>query len=482
MDIKLNREVITDKIYGCWLGKNMGGTIGGPFEGKRMLLDIPGFTTNKGEPLPNDDLDLQLVWLLALEAVGAKRLTANELADYWLSYIAPHWNEYGVAKSNLQMGLLPPLSGELHNAKWKTSNGAWIRSELWACLAPGFPNIAVKYAIMDASVDHGLSEGTHAEVFTAVLESLAFFESDVRKLIETALTYIPETSMITGTVRLVLDCYDRKIPWQETRERIVENVKSVGWFQAAGNIGFTVLGLMYGEGDMLQSLVYAVNCGDDTDCTAGTVGAVLGIIKGASGIPEDLKEYVGDRIVTISINGSYHLWIPKTCTELTERVLKLMPEMFMAHGVELFWTKEETKIDETEREKVLSGYAQEVFARSPLSFEVPGTLHTQTVVEYERDPVVKAGENFKLKITLKNLRRDAHFYTVETYLPEGWSADHNKTVAIRYSQRPHREDGIACMEMVIHIGEKVDAINHIPVVIQSCQHAIPIYVPLVLLG
>ena len=391
MELKLNRNVINDKIYGCWLGKNMGGTIGGPFEGKRMLLDIPGFTTHKGEPLPNDDLDLQLVWLLALETVGAKCLTANELADYWLSYIAPHWNEYGVAKSNLEMGLLPPLSGELHNAKWKTSNGAWIRSELWACLAPGFPNIAVKYAIMDASVDHGLSEGTHAEVFTAVLESLAFFESDVRKLIETALTYIPETSMITGTVRLVLDCYDQKLPWQETRERIVENVKSVGWFQAAGNIGFTVLGLMYGEGDMLRSLIYAVNCGDDTDCTAGTVGAILGIIKGASGIPEELKEYVGDRIVTISINGSYHHWIPKTCTELTDRVLKLIPEMFTAHGVQLLWTEDLCEIDAVVREKILPGYAQEVFSRSPLSFEVPGTLHTQTVVEYAREPVIKPG-------------------------------------------------------------------------------------------
>lgn len=212
MDIQLNRQVILDKIHGCWLGKNMGGTIGGPYEGKRELLDIRGFTNQKGEPLPNDDLDLQLVWLLALETVGAKTLTANELADYWLSYIAPHWNEYGVAKANLRMGFLPPLSGALYNEKWKTSNGAWIRSELWACLAPGFPNIAVKYAIMDASIDHGLSEDTHAEVFTAVLESLAFFESDIRKLIETALTYIPADSMITSAVRLVLACYDQNIP------------------------------------------------------------------------------------------------------------------------------------------------------------------------------------------------------------------------------------------------------------------------------
>lgn len=482
MNIRLNKEQILDKIHGCWLGKNMGGTIGGPFEGKRTLLNISGFTTSKGEPLPNDDLDLQLVWLRALETIGAKRLTANDLADYWLSYIPPHWNEYGVAKSNLLMGLLPPLSGEVHNEKWKTSNGAWIRSELWACLAPGFPNIAVKYAIMDASIDHGLSEGTHAEVFTAVLESLAFFESDIRKLIETALTYIPEDSMITSTVRLVLDCFDRGVPWATTREKIVENVKDVGWFQAAGNIGFTVLGLMYGKGDLLQSLIYAVNCGDDTDCTAGTVGAILGIMMGASQMPQDLKDYVGDRIVTVSINGSYRHEIAKTCSELTDRVMKLIPEMFHAYGVDLQWTSADSQIDMKEKNAILDGYASEFFSRSRFSFEVPGTLHTHTLVEYEREPIVKSGDDFRLRITLKNLRKDSHYFTVKPYLPEGWSADYNKTSPIRYIQKLHQEKGVSFVDMIIHIGEKLEPINQFPIVITSNEHAIPIYIPISLLA
>ena len=55
--------------------------MGAPFEGRREKLNIKGYTTPKGEPLPNDDLDLQLVWLRALELVGAKNMTANVLAD-----------------------------------------------------------------------------------------------------------------------------------------------------------------------------------------------------------------------------------------------------------------------------------------------------------------------------------------------------------------------------------------------------------------
>ncbi len=65
--MKLNKQDYLDKLYACWIGKNIGGTLGAPFEGTHDFLDIKGFTTPEGEPLPNDDLDLQLVWLNALE-------------------------------------------------------------------------------------------------------------------------------------------------------------------------------------------------------------------------------------------------------------------------------------------------------------------------------------------------------------------------------------------------------------------------------
>ena len=43
--IRLNPEKLRDQIYACWMGKNMGGTMGTPYEGKRELLDIQGFIT-----------------------------------------------------------------------------------------------------------------------------------------------------------------------------------------------------------------------------------------------------------------------------------------------------------------------------------------------------------------------------------------------------------------------------------------------------
>ena len=115
--IRINKDELRDKIYACWVGKNIGGTIGGPWEGDRNFLDIQGFTSEKGEPLPNDDLDLQLVWLMAAEEHGTRAITSQLLAEYWMKKITPEWNEYGICKANISRGIMPPMSGELFNEK-----------------------------------------------------------------------------------------------------------------------------------------------------------------------------------------------------------------------------------------------------------------------------------------------------------------------------------------------------------------------------
>ena len=153
--LSFNREELRDKIYACWVGKNIGGTMGTPYEGRQQLNDIQGFVTQKGVVLPNDDLDLQLVWLRAMDEMGPEAIDSKVLAEYWISFIGPSWNEYGVGKSNLRAGVVPPMSGELYNEEWKNSNGAWIRTEIWACTHPGCPDKAIRLAFEDASVDHG---------------------------------------------------------------------------------------------------------------------------------------------------------------------------------------------------------------------------------------------------------------------------------------------------------------------------------------
>src|SRR5512142_717046 len=128
--IKLNRDEYLSKVLGCWMGKNIGGTLGAPFEWRRQVNQVSIYTQElSGDPLPNDDLDIQLLWLVALEERGID-IDARTLAEYWVLYVTPHWSEYGTAKINLRSGLVPPLSGSMYN-DYKDSCGAFIRSEIW---------------------------------------------------------------------------------------------------------------------------------------------------------------------------------------------------------------------------------------------------------------------------------------------------------------------------------------------------------------
>ena len=77
----LDYKTYLDKVRACWLGKNIGGTLGAPFECKQGAIDLDFYTHDLAEGvLPNDDLDLQLVWLIAAEQAG-KKVNAEILAS-----------------------------------------------------------------------------------------------------------------------------------------------------------------------------------------------------------------------------------------------------------------------------------------------------------------------------------------------------------------------------------------------------------------
>lgn len=111
MVLKLNE--FRDKLAGCWAGKNVGGVLGAPFECKRMVPDVDFYIQDLSMgPPANDDLDLQIVWLAAVERYG-RNVNASILGDYWLSYVIPNWVEYGTGKANLKAGIVPQI-GRAH--------------------------------------------------------------------------------------------------------------------------------------------------------------------------------------------------------------------------------------------------------------------------------------------------------------------------------------------------------------------------------
>ena len=68
------------------------------------------------------------------------------------------------------------------------------------------------------------------------------------------------------------------------------------------------------------------------DCTAGTVGAMFGIIHGNDALPKKWMEPLGGVINTCCIELNGGLKVPKTTEELTDRIMRLMPT-FLSYKV-----------------------------------------------------------------------------------------------------------------------------------------------------
>lgn len=268
-----------DKVYGCFLGKCIGGTAGGPAEGRKELLDFPLNEELLHKCLPNDDLDLQILWLELIEAKGFD-ITARDMADEFYQKVPYGPGEYAYFQKNYARGIFPPLSGRFNNRYYKNGMGCPIRAEIWACIFPGADAIRQRYVEMDGSLDHE-RDSIDAEIFLATLESELFFSHDLRRAIETALDGVPEKTKLRGAVRDTLQWYDAGHDWKLTRGLILRNYGHADCTNLYQNIGFVLLALLYGGEDFRETIRLGLACGYDTDCICATAASVLGIIRGA---------------------------------------------------------------------------------------------------------------------------------------------------------------------------------------------------------
>lgn len=312
----MTEKELFSKIYAGWMGKNIGGTLGGPLEGRMELLDIKGYTQEFVGAVENDDLDLQLVNLHCVEQYGG-RADMQLLSQEWRAHVHFQFDEYGHSLTNMRRGLHSPLSGRYNNF-FTDCMGSPIRSEIWAMLCAGMPDLAAYYAYHDASVDHAGGEGVYGEIFFAVLESLAFESTDINYLITTALSYLPEKSAVRLAVEHLLSCHRQGMGWQQARQSIIDNFAGENFTYAPVNIAFTLVGLLYEKG-FTQQMLTTVNCGYDTDCTVATLGALLGIMYGPDYIDKQWIKPLGENIIVSRPITGFDP--PKNITELAERTI-----------------------------------------------------------------------------------------------------------------------------------------------------------------
>ena len=216
----------------------------------------------------------------------------------------------------------------------------------------------------------------------------------------------------------MLESYTNAYGWKKTREDIVEQNSDIGWWQSPTNLAFVIIGWLYGEGDFKKSLKIAINCGDNTLCTAATLGSILGITGGYGCIPSDWKSYVGNDIRTVAIDRTALTNIPETCTELAERVSKAAWQVLADHGG---LNEDNTAFAGCLFKEMLFASADIKAWLNNLSCEtVYDFCHTSVGVTYIGGITIKAGEIREIKVRVKNLSPCRQLYDIEYFMPDGF--------------------------------------------------------------
>lgn len=209
---------------------------------------------------------------------------------------------------NLKRGIHAPDSGseKINGPVMASQIGAQIFMDAYALMCPGDPDKAVWYAGECARVSHD-GVAVNAAEFLAALESYAFIERDVEKILDHCSSYIKFGSLARLISEVREQCA-KNDDWRTVRSWIAANHgydRYKGSCPIETNHAVVVASMILGGDDFRKSLMIATSAGWDTDCNAANVGCFNGVRLGLDGINKacDLRTDVADRMYVVSADG-----------------------------------------------------------------------------------------------------------------------------------------------------------------------------------
>ncbi len=301
---RLTRAALEDKIRGGWAGQMIGVAYGAPteFHSKGRTYDDPlSWAPNRIEnAIHQDDLYVEMTFTEVMDRVGLGA-TPEQYGEALRDSEYPLWHANAGARRNLALGILPPLSGLPAYNSHADDIDFQIESDFLGLMTPGLPQEASHYAERVGRVMNS-GDGLYGGMFFAGMYSAAFFETDVRRVVEEGLRSIPPQSAYARLIADVLR-WSTQYPddWRRTWQLIEErwnrdDVCPEGAYEpfnidAKLNGGYVVLGLLYGRGDYPRTLEVSTRAGQDSDCNPSSAIGILGVMTGLSRIP---KTYTAD--------------------------------------------------------------------------------------------------------------------------------------------------------------------------------------------
>lgn len=320
-----------ERVYAGFLGKNVGIRLGAPVEPaiwtyeriREIYGDVKGYLKPWRNFAADDDANGPVFFIRPLlEGDPTAALTPLEVEKAWLEYSREGvgmfwWGGYGrstehTAYLNIKSGIHAPESGSIarNGAVVAEQIGGQIFIDTWGLIWPRQPGKAAHYAATAASVSHD-GDGLEGARFIAACIAAAFEEKTLAAVVKAGLAQVTSGSTYEAVAKAVI-AFHAKAPgdWRACQEYLLAEWgydRYPGLCHMIPNAGVCVLALLYGEGSFARTVEIATMCGWDTDCNAGNVGTIAGVLYGLSAIPAHYRDPINDGIVLSGICGSLNI-------------------------------------------------------------------------------------------------------------------------------------------------------------------------------
>lgn len=321
-----------EKLRGFWLGSSIANWTGLITEGVRN--DKPYFTdedwyTNQGHPWhggyidfvidkeiwgADDDTDIEYIYQHAMETYDTYLLTGEHIKTQWLEHIYQEEENFLWVSNEsafylmLDENMTPPATSLPHNNENWEMIDAQLTTEIFGLLAPGNPEIALKLSYLPVRTT-AYSHSMFAAQFYIIMHSLASSidpnlsrKEQVLWLADSARTYIPDSSYIADMYDWVRNEYmnmDNKNDWETVRDDFHDYYIEGGaneytysaFYDSGSNFGFSIISLLFGEGDFKRTIQIGTLSGQDSDNPTATWGGLLGFMYGFEGLEKHFDYY-----------------------------------------------------------------------------------------------------------------------------------------------------------------------------------------------
>ncbi|MCX6181757.1 MAG: ADP-ribosylglycohydrolase family protein [Bacteroidetes bacterium] len=269
----------------------------------------------------DDDTDIEYIYQDLLFSNKTSMLSPQQIKEGWLKHIKVEeenylWVSNQKAFDLMRAGMLPPETSDPKNNPEFEMIDAQLTTEIFGFFAPARPDIALKMAALPIQTTARNNAQWISEYYVTMY-SLAS-SVDEKKLMKDkimwmaleARKHLPNDSYSAKMFDFVKSRYDANIPWEQVRDEVYQryqvdqldgyNITSQnrycnGCFAGGINFASSIISLLYGEGDIVETIKIGALAGWDSDNPTATWGGMLGFMLGKEGVEKAFNRKFADQ-------------------------------------------------------------------------------------------------------------------------------------------------------------------------------------------